>query len=67
MGKKQELRIPLWEKNIGFVDFVENIQSNFLYNCNYFCYFIYFGKKSLSNGKYSFVFVKYSLIIGKYS
>jgi len=41
MGKKQELPVPLWEKNIGFVDIVENIQSNFLYNRNYFCYFIY--------------------------
>ena len=41
MGKMQELPVPLWEKNIGFVDIVENIQSNFLYNRNYFCYFIY--------------------------
>jgi len=32
MGKKQELPVPLWEKNIGFVEILKNIQSNFLYN-----------------------------------
>jgi hypothetical protein len=67
MGKNQEFPVSLWEKYIGFVDILENIQSNFLSNGNYFCYIIYLGKKSLSNGKYSFVCEKYSVIIGKYS
>jgi len=67
MGINQKFPVPLWEKNIGFVDILENIQSNFLSNCKYFCHIIYLGKKSLSNGKYSFECEKYSVIIGKYS
>jgi len=26
MCKKEELPVPLWEKNIGFVEILENIQ-----------------------------------------
>jgi hypothetical protein len=67
MGINQEFPVPLWEKFIAFVDISENIQSDFLSNLNYFCHIIYLGKKSLSNGKYSFECEKYSVIIGKYS